>query len=54
MTGTPIKMSRTPGQVKSLPPKYGEHSREILQQFGFSDTEIATLLASETVLEKRK
>lgn len=54
MTGTPIKMSRTPGRVDSLPPHFGEHSREILQQFSFSDTEIDQLLAAEVVLEKRK
>ncbi len=54
MTGTPIKMSRTPGELKSLPPKYGEHSREILLQFGFSESHIDELLASETVLENRK
>lgn len=54
MTGTPIKMSRTPGEIRSLPPKYGQHSREILQQFGFNDPEIDHLLASHTVLDKRK
>lgn len=54
MTGTPIKLSRTPGKINSLPPRYGEHSREILQQFGFNDVEIDELLAQETVLEKRK
>ncbi|MCB1670627.1 MAG: CoA transferase [Gammaproteobacteria bacterium] len=54
MTGTPIKMSRTPGKIDSLPPGYGQHSREILRQFDFSDTEIDSLIAAETVLEKRK
>lgn len=54
MTGTPIKLSRTPGNINSLPPRYGEHSEEILRQFGFSDVEIADLMARETVLTKRK
>ena len=54
MTGTPIKMSRTPGKINSLPPRFGEHGREILQQFGYSDAEIDELLSHQTVLEKRK
>lgn len=54
MTGTPIKMSRTPGAIRSTPPKYGEHGREILQQFGYSESDIGALLEQGTVLEKRK
>lgn len=53
MAGTPIKMSRTPGKINTTPPKYGEHGREILQQFGYSDAEITQLLDQQTVLEKR-
>ena len=53
MAGTPIKMSRTPGTIKTLPPKYGEHGREILQQFGYSDAEINDLIKHSAVLEKR-
>ena len=54
MTGTPIKLSRTPGSLRSLPPKFGQHSREILAEFGFSDAEVADLIAENTVLEKRQ
>jgi len=54
MAGTPIKMSRTPGSINSMPPKYGEHGREILKQFDFSETEISKLIDQSTVLEKRK
>lgn len=53
MTGIPIKLSRTPGSISRLPPKYGEHSRELLQEFGYSESEIAALIADEVVLEKR-
>jgi formyl-CoA transferase len=53
MAGTPIKMSRTPGDISSLPPKYGEHSRTILQQFGLSDNQIDQLIEKGIVLEKR-
>ena len=54
MAGTPIKLSRTPGALRHLPPKFGAHSQEILAEFGFSETEIDSLLASNTVLVSRQ
>lgn len=54
MTGTPIKLSRTPGSIRHLPPKFGEHSQEILREFGFSSEEISLLLASNAVLVDRQ
>jgi crotonobetainyl-CoA:carnitine CoA-transferase CaiB-like acyl-CoA transferase len=37
--GPPIRFSRTPSSVKR-PPLLGEHSREILKEIGYPDTEI--------------
>lgn len=54
MTGTPIKLSRTPGSIRHLPPKFGEHSHEILHEFGFSEDEINGLIDGLTVLETRQ
>jgi len=54
MTGTPIKLSRTPGSIRHLPPKYGEQTREILAEFGFSAEEVEQLLQADTVLEQRR
>jgi formyl-CoA transferase len=54
MTGTPIKMSRTPGSLKRLPPKYGEHSIELLTEFGFSSAQIQKLIDQDVVLTKRR
>ncbi|MEM7505953.1 MAG: CoA transferase [Pseudomonadota bacterium] len=49
----PIKMGRTPPEsAKRKPPRFGEHSREVLAEAGFSDTEIANLLESGAVLSK--
>jgi crotonobetainyl-CoA:carnitine CoA-transferase CaiB-like acyl-CoA transferase len=39
--GTPVKFSGTPGTIRSGAPVYGEHSREILSEYGFADDEIA-------------
>jgi crotonobetainyl-CoA:carnitine CoA-transferase CaiB-like acyl-CoA transferase len=54
MTGTPIKMSRTPGSLKRLPPKYGEHSAELLTEFGFSSAQIQELIDQGVVLTQRR
>ena len=34
--GIPIKLSRTPGRLRSLPPSIGQHNAEILARFGIS------------------
>jgi formyl-CoA transferase len=39
--GTPIKLSRTPGGTRAVPPKFGEHGAAVLAEHGYSpeDTE---------------
>jgi crotonobetainyl-CoA:carnitine CoA-transferase CaiB-like acyl-CoA transferase len=32
LLGLPIKLSETPGAVRSAPPRLGEHTRSVLQQ----------------------
>jgi len=44
--GLPIKFSATPGRVARSAPTYGEHTREVLGEFGFSAAEIEALIAS--------
>ncbi len=44
--GLPIKFSATPGRVTRPAPCYGEHTREVLDEFGLSAPEIEALLAS--------
>jgi len=38
--GLPIKFSDTPGGVRKAAPLFGEHTREVLREHGFSDAEI--------------
>jgi crotonobetainyl-CoA:carnitine CoA-transferase CaiB-like acyl-CoA transferase len=38
--GLPIKFSETPGGVRKSAPLFGEHTREVLREHGFSDAEI--------------
>jgi crotonobetainyl-CoA:carnitine CoA-transferase CaiB-like acyl-CoA transferase len=43
--GLPIKFSDTPGGVRRAAPLFGQHTREVLRDHGFSDTEIDHLAA---------
>jgi crotonobetainyl-CoA:carnitine CoA-transferase CaiB-like acyl-CoA transferase len=43
--GLPVKLSATPGGVRRPAPLLGEHTREVLAEFGFSTAEIDALYA---------
>jgi crotonobetainyl-CoA:carnitine CoA-transferase CaiB-like acyl-CoA transferase len=38
--GLPVKFSATPGKVRSGAPVYGEHTREVLREYGFDAAQI--------------
>jgi crotonobetainyl-CoA:carnitine CoA-transferase CaiB-like acyl-CoA transferase len=44
--GLPVKLSVTPGAITRPAPLLGEHTRQVLTEFGFSTAEIERLLAS--------
>ena len=44
--GVAVKLSKTPGKIKSPAPLYGEHSKGILKELGYSDKEINNLIKS--------
>ncbi len=54
MSGIPVKMSRSKGAIRLLPPRYGEHTRELLAEFGLSRAEIRDLLTEGVALETRR
>ena len=38
--GIPVKLSETPGALRSAPAEFGEHTREVLLELGYSETVI--------------
>ena len=47
--GLPVKFSQTPGKVATAAPLFGEHTREVLAEFGYSEDEIKALVAEGAV-----
>src|SRR6202048_532313 len=43
--GLPIKFSETPGGVRRAAPVFGQHTREVLREHGFSDAEVDQMAA---------
>ena len=50
--GTTIDFSDTPGKIWGPPPLVGQHTREILHEYGFDDTEIDKLVEVKAVFEE--
>ena len=49
VAGLPVKLTRTPGGIRTPPPRLGEHTDEILRNIGYSDVEISTLRTSGVI-----
>ncbi len=47
--GQPIVMSRTKNKIAATPPSIGQHTDEVLKEFGFADNEIADLHQAKAV-----
>jgi crotonobetainyl-CoA:carnitine CoA-transferase CaiB-like acyl-CoA transferase len=41
--GSPLKLSETPASVRTPPPRFGEHTDEVLHRLGFDRTEVGRL-----------
>ncbi len=48
--GPPIKFSETPAGVHRAAPLYGQHTREVLREVGYSDAEIDAMAAGGAVV----
>jgi formyl-CoA transferase len=52
--GTPIKLSRTPGGTRSVPPSFNQHGQSVLERHGYSTGEIDALKAAGVFVEKKR
>jgi crotonobetainyl-CoA:carnitine CoA-transferase CaiB-like acyl-CoA transferase len=52
--GTPIKLSRTPGGTRAVPPRFAEHTDAVLARHGYSAEELKALRASGVLVEERR
>ena len=51
--GNPIKLDRTPPEAARLkPPRFGQHTREVLAEAGYSEAEIANLIEIGAAFDK--
>jgi crotonobetainyl-CoA:carnitine CoA-transferase CaiB-like acyl-CoA transferase len=49
LVSQPVKLSRTPSKMAARPPEFGEHTEEVLAEFGFAADEIKDLRAAKVV-----
>ncbi|HWX28775.1 MAG TPA: CoA transferase, partial [Steroidobacteraceae bacterium] len=49
LVGQPFTLSRTPSQMATRPPEFGEQTDEVLAEFGFSRDEIGELKRDKIV-----
>ncbi len=48
--GMPVKLSETPGGISRGAPLLGEHTREVLKEYGYADTEIDALAEAGAII----
>ena len=48
--GPPVKFSSTPGRVQRGAPQLGQHTREVLKEYGYSEAEIDKLAGNGYVI----
>jgi len=46
---SPIRLERSKPSLRSVPPKFGQHTAEVLMEFGYSKGEIDALTAEGVV-----
>jgi crotonobetainyl-CoA:carnitine CoA-transferase CaiB-like acyl-CoA transferase len=49
VVGQPFKLSRTPSRIAAAPPDMGEHTDEVLADFGFSPDEVSSLRSAQVI-----
>ena len=53
-TGIPVKLSRTPGRVRTKPAMFGSSTRDILADLGYSEVEIEAMIKAGAAAVSRR
>jgi crotonobetainyl-CoA:carnitine CoA-transferase CaiB-like acyl-CoA transferase len=48
----PYSFTKTPADIRRMPPRYAEHTREVLTEIGYDAAEADALIESGAVLER--
>jgi formyl-CoA transferase len=49
VVGQPVTLSRTPSRIAAPPPRLGQHTEDVLREFGFTGQEIAALRQADAI-----
>ena len=52
MIKPPYTLSKTPAAVRTLPPRFGEHTAQVLAGLGYSEAEIAAMLKAGAAMAR--
>ena len=47
--GIPVKMSKTPGSIRRMPPTLGQHTDEVLESIGYTEKQLQALRESGAI-----
>lgn len=50
----PYTLSKTPAEIRTLPPRYGQHTGEVLEELGYSADQIAAMLEAGAAVGQRE
>jgi crotonobetainyl-CoA:carnitine CoA-transferase CaiB-like acyl-CoA transferase len=53
-TGIPVKLSDTPGAVRTKPPAFNADGDQVLRDYGFTADEIAALREAGVLVSERR
>ena len=48
--GIPVKMSKTPGTIRMMPPTQGQHTDEVLKSVGYTDEQLQHMRQDGVIL----